>query len=143
MTIYRENLQYTQELQQQYYDKHAKPRNYAPGNKVWVNSKYIKIKQNCKLEAKFFRPFKVLYRVGKEAYKLELLKKWRIQNVFYILLLEKNTTKKGRINQTTSQIELDKGDNKKYKIKVICNSKVYTKELDNSYHLPGLYYLVS
>ena len=75
MIVYRENLEHAQELQKQYHNKHAKPRSYAPGEKVWLNSKYIKIKQNCKLEAKFFRPFRSLRLVGKQAYKLKLPKK--------------------------------------------------------------------
>ncbi len=75
MTIYRENLQHAQELQKQYHDKHAKPRSYALGEKVWLNSKYIKTKRNRKLEAKFFGPFRVLHLVRKQAYKLELPKK--------------------------------------------------------------------
>ena len=53
MSIRRENLQHAQELQNRYHDKYAKPRNYAPENKVWLNSKYIKTKQNRKLEFKF------------------------------------------------------------------------------------------
>ena len=57
ISVCRKNLQYTQELQKHYYDKHAKPKSYAPEDKVWLNSKYIKIKQNCKLEFKFFGPF--------------------------------------------------------------------------------------
>ena len=65
MSIYGKNLQHTQELQKCYYDKHAKPRSYALGDKVWLNSKYIKTKQNRKLELKFFRPFQVLHLVGK------------------------------------------------------------------------------
>ena len=28
------------------YDKGVKPQNYASGEKIWLNSKYIKIKQN-------------------------------------------------------------------------------------------------
>ena len=39
------------------YDKGIKNRNYAPGKKVWLNSKYIKTKQNKKLKNKFFQPF--------------------------------------------------------------------------------------
>ena len=57
MFIYRENLQHAQKLQKRYHNKHAKPKNYAPEDKVWLNSKYITTKQNCKLEFKFFRSF--------------------------------------------------------------------------------------
>ncbi len=44
MVVCRENFQYAQELQKQYQNKYAKSRNYAPDNKVWLNSKYIKTK---------------------------------------------------------------------------------------------------
>ena len=63
MTVCRENLHHAQELQKQAYNKAMKPKGYAFDNKVWLNSKYIKTKRNQKLEAKFFRPFKVLYPV--------------------------------------------------------------------------------
>ncbi len=67
MAVCRENLQHAQELQKQYHNKHAKPRSYAPSNKVWLNSEYIKTKWNRKLEAKFFGPFWVLHPVYKQA----------------------------------------------------------------------------
>ena len=57
ITVYRKNLHNAQELQKQAHDKSVKPRSYAPSDKVWLNSKYIKTKQNWKLEAKFFGPF--------------------------------------------------------------------------------------
>ena len=71
-SVCRKNLQHAQELQKRYHDKYAKPGSYAPGDKVCLNSKYIKTKQNCKLEFKFFGSFRVLHPVGKQAYKLEL-----------------------------------------------------------------------
>lgn len=43
---------------------------YASGNKIWLNSKYIKTKQNFKLKAKFFGLFQVVYLVEKQVYKL-------------------------------------------------------------------------
>ena len=61
MTVCRENLHHAQKLQKQTYDKSVKPKSYAPSDKVWLNSKYIKIKRNQKLEAMFFGPFQVLY----------------------------------------------------------------------------------
>ena len=65
MTICRKNLHHAQELQKHTYNKDVKPRSYAPSNKVWLNNKYIKTKQNQKLEVKFFRPLQVLHPVGK------------------------------------------------------------------------------
>ena len=75
MNIYCKNLFYTQKLQKRAYNKGVKTRSYNSSNKVWLNSKYIKTKQNRKLEAKFFGLFQVLYLVKKQVYKLELLKK--------------------------------------------------------------------
>ena len=86
--VCRENLHHAQELQKEVHNKGVKPRSYAPGVKVWLYSKYIKTKRNRKLEIKFFGPFRILHPIGKQAYKLELPKKWRIDNVFHMSLLE-------------------------------------------------------
>ena len=64
MAACRKNLQHAQELQKRAHNKGIKPRSYALGKKVWLNSKYIKTKRNRKLEAKFFGPFRVLHPVG-------------------------------------------------------------------------------
>ena len=45
MSIYQKNLYHAQKLQKQAYNKGVKSKSYAPGNKVWLNSKYIKTKQ--------------------------------------------------------------------------------------------------
>ena len=74
MAACRENLQHAQELQKRAHNKKTKPKSYASSEKVWLNSKYIKIKCNWKLEAKFFETFQVLHPVGSQAYKLELPK---------------------------------------------------------------------
>ena len=97
--VCRETLYYAQKLQKQAYDKGVKPRSYATGEKIWLNSKYMKTKRKRKLEAKFFGPFRVLHPVGKQVYKLELPKKWRIHDVFNMSLLKQDTTKKGRVHE--------------------------------------------
>ena len=140
MIVCRENLYHVQELQKQTYDKGVKPQSYAFGKKVWLNSKYIKTKCNQKLEAKFFRPFRVLYPVRKQVYKLELPKKWRIHDVFHMSLLKQDTTRKEQDDNTA---ELDAGnDSGKYEVKIIRESTVYAKKSESG-HLPDLYYLVS
>ena len=140
--ICRKNFYHAQELQKQAHNKGVKPRSYAPGDKVWLNSKYIKTKQNRKLEAKFFGPFRVLHPVGKQAYKLELPRKWRIHDVFHVSLLEQDTTRKGRVDENDAT-ELDAGnDSGEYEVEAIRDSAVYARESESG-HLPGLYYLVS
>ena len=84
MFVCQENLHHAQKLQKRAYDKGVKSKSYISGDKVWLNSKYIKTKQNCILEAMFFGPFRVLHPVWKQAYKLELLKTWRIHDIFYV-----------------------------------------------------------
>ena len=74
MAACRKNLQYAQKLQKQAHNKGIKTRSYALGEKVWLNSKYIKTKCNRKLETKFFGFFRVLHPVGSQVYKLELPK---------------------------------------------------------------------
>ncbi len=95
MEVCCQNLLHAQELQKRAHDKGVKSRSYAPDEKVWLNSKYIKTKRNKKLESKFFGPFRVLYAVGKQAYKLKLPIKWKIHDVFHVSLLEQDTTRKG------------------------------------------------
>ena len=138
LIVCQENLHHAHELQKCAHNKGVKPWSYALGEKVWLNSKYIKTKRNWKLEAKFFRPFRVLHLVRKQAYKLEFSKKWRIHDVFYVSLLEQNTTKKGRKFLVP---EFEPGDDKEYEVEAIRDSAVYAKETDG--HFPGLYYLVA
>ncbi len=52
-----QNLLYVQELQKRAYDKRVKSHSYTPSKKVWLNSKYIKIKKIKKLASKFFGLF--------------------------------------------------------------------------------------
>ena len=45
MIVCRENLHHAQELQKWTHNKGFKPWSYAPSEKVWLNSKYIKTKR--------------------------------------------------------------------------------------------------
>ncbi len=57
-------------------------------------------------------------------------------------LLEQDTTRKGRVDETTSRLEFESdGDGKEYEVEAIRDNAVYARESEG--HLPGLYYLVS
>ena len=66
-------------------------------------------------------------------------KKWRIYDVFHVLLLDQDTTKKRQVNDM--QLEFEVGNNKKYEVNGIWDSVVYAKESTTG-QLPRLYYLV-
>ena len=71
MAVCQQNFYHAQELQKRAHDKGVKLQIYAPGNKVWLSSKHLRTKRNCKLEAKFLGLFQILYPVSKQAYKLK------------------------------------------------------------------------
>ena len=78
--------------------------------------------------------------IYKQAYKLKLSKKWKTNNIFYILLLKQNITKKKQVDKNNSKLNTS-SNNVKYKRKAIWNNTVYTKESKSDY-LQELYYLV-
>ena len=46
MIICRENIYHTEKPQKKTYNKGVRPKNYIFNDKIWLNIKYIKIKQN-------------------------------------------------------------------------------------------------
>lgn len=86
--ICKNNLKQTQELEKLFYNKYIKRKSYSSGEKVQFNNKYIKSKRNQKLELKFFDLFKIFQSMKKQDYKLELLKKWKLYDIFHVSILE-------------------------------------------------------
>ncbi len=144
MKVCCQNLLLAQELQKRVHDRGVKSRSYAPGEKVLLNSRYIKTKRNKKLKSKFFGTFRVFHIVGKQVYKLELSKKWKIHDVFHMSLLKHDTTRKGRVDKALPEPEkeydFEAGDIKKYEVEAITDSAVYGQQVNDQ--MPGLYYLV-
>ena len=141
MIVCRENLQHAEKFQKRVYNGGIKPKSYTPSDKVWLNSKYIKTKCNRKLKAKFFGPFRVLHLIRKQAYKLELPKWWKMHDVFHILLLEQDSTRKERVNKQVTESELKARNSEEYKVKAILDTAVYASKLESG-QLQSLYYLV-
>ena len=84
----------------------------------------------------------MLYSIGKQAYKLKLPKKWRVYNVLHVLLLEHDTTKKGRVSEKVPKLDTGDKDSEEYKLGAIWDSAIYGNKLESG-HLPGFYYLIA
>ena len=63
-------------------------------------------------------------------------------NLFHISLLEQDTTRKERVNECVTELELEAGDSKEYEVEAIWDSVVYASELESG-QLSGLYYLIA
>lgn len=101
----------------------------------------MKSKSYIPNDTKFFGLFHTFYLVKNQVYKLELLKKWGIYDVFHVLLLEYNITKKEWVDKTTSQLDFEiNNKEKKYKIKQIWDDTIYPRE--SREHLLELYYQI-
>ena len=57
MIMCQQNFYHNKKLQKRAHNKGVKSRSYALGNKVWLNSKQLKTKQNCKFKTKFLGLF--------------------------------------------------------------------------------------
>ncbi|XP_077149254.1 uncharacterized protein LOC143810032 [Ranitomeya variabilis] len=62
---------------------------YLPGERVWLSSKYIRLKiPSYKLGPRYIGPFEVLRRTNDVSYKLRLPASLRIPNAFHVSLLK-------------------------------------------------------
>ncbi len=69
--------------------------------------------------------------------------KWKIHNVFHVSLLEQEITRKRRVNNKSPsepEKEFEDGNNKEYKVELIIDSVIYSKEGNDE--MLDLYYLV-
>lgn len=82
--------QNTTEAQAKYYNSRHKPMEFQRGDLVLLSTKNLKLKKPArKLAPRFIGPFRVLDRIGQQAYRLALPNQYaRIHNVFHVSLLE-------------------------------------------------------
>ena len=88
-TELEKRLEHAVKTQTKYYDEKHKPRQYAPGDMVWLSGKNIQSRRpSKKLDNKFHGPFRILKVIGEQAYRLELPATMHIHPVFHVSLLE-------------------------------------------------------
>jgi transposase InsO family protein len=82
--------QKSQDAVKKWYDKHRKEKAFGEGDMVMLSSKNINLTRvNKKLADKLIGPFKIEKKIGRNAYKLTLPKKYgRLHPVFHVSLLE-------------------------------------------------------
>ena len=85
-----ENVKKAQDSQARYYDAKHKPIEFQPDDMVWLNTSNISTSRpSKKLDWKRLGPFKIVKRIGLQAYQLALPPTMRhIHDVFHVSLLD-------------------------------------------------------
>ena len=86
---FKEHLREAQEKMKKYVDAKRREVEYQVGDKVFLKLRSyrktsMRKKRNEKLLTKFFRPYKLLERIGLVAYSLELPKEATLHTVFHV-----------------------------------------------------------
>ena len=97
------------------------------------------MKQNQKLEAKFFGLFQVLHPISNQGQKLKISKRKKIHNVFHMLPFKQESNRKKQFKKILKSDNANM-ESEIYKIETIWDNTVYAKKLQE--YLPGLYDLV-
>jgi len=86
----KNKLLHAQQQQKQYYDKKRMHREFAREDLVLLSTRNIRLRvPQKKLAPRFIGPFRVIERVGKQAYRLALPEQYsRLHDVFSVSLLE-------------------------------------------------------
>ena len=87
-TVAKVQLDRAQQQMKHAADQRCKTVDYKEGDQVLFSTRYLRFK-NCprKLQRRFVGPFPTIQRIGRVAYKVQLLERWSTHPVFHTLLL--------------------------------------------------------
>lgn len=127
----RASLELAAERMKTYYDKNVSDAPvFAPGDKVWLDTKNLKLKQpSKKLSAKRVGPYEVVERIGDLDYRLKLPKSLRVHPVFHVSLLTKYIVSDipGRKHPEPAPVEVE--GEEEYEVESILDSRFYRRQL--------------
>ena len=140
MTVCLENLHHAQKLQKRAHNKGVKPTSYASGDKVWLNSKYIKTKSNRKLNWSQVL-WTVLSFTSSRKASLQTRASKAVEDPQYFLYVTAGAGhhKEGTGGQTNDGTR--GWQQRRIQGRGYWDSAVYTNKSESG-QLPGLYYLV-
>jgi hypothetical protein len=98
------------EAQAKGYNNRHKAISFNKGSLVGLSTKNLRLEESTskKLTPRFLGPFRILQKIGKQAYRLALPEKYsRIHNVFHVSLLEPWTRRGGDPGETLPMPDLN------------------------------------
>ena len=81
----KNHLKRAQDYQKLYFDKHHRLQEHLVGERVLLSSKTLYLVGTRKLSASYVGPFRVMECIGKAAYRLDLVGRFKqVYNIFHV-----------------------------------------------------------
>ena len=100
-------------IQQSYYNQKHRDISFAVGDVVLLSTQNLRLKGiPHKLQRKFCGPYKIVEKIGTQAYRLKLPDTWRIHPVFHVSLLKH--WRESAVQSVPGEVELEDADRPEY-----------------------------
>ncbi len=125
------SLMRVQAYQARTYNKSHRDIEYKVGQKVWLRVKNITIERRCrKMDWQKYGLYRIIERIKKVAYRLDLPASLQIHNVFYISLLRDHKPRVGEESPQPQPLRLAiDSEVREYKVEAVFASQLQTNPL--------------
>ena len=112
-----------QARQKHYADQKRKEAEFQVGERVWVSTRFMPPRGSSKFQPRFIGPFRVIKRIGKVAYQLDLPASMQQHPVFHVSLLQKDRPRAADMLPTENWEAVNQQQGPEYEVEYLMDSR--------------------